>query len=116
MKKRSGSTRSPRDALAVSYGGKIYSRHHNCDVFADVIQEIGLERVARLDVRLNGQPLVSRQASNHRAPKERDGWHVETHCSTVTKVGLLTQIKQKLALDMELLIGSDAHLAVLLAD
>jgi hypothetical protein len=116
MKKRSGLKKSPRDALAINYGGKIYSRRHNCDVFADVLHDIGLERVAELGVQLNGQPLVSRDAVNYRAPKHRDGWHIETHYSTVTKVGLLTQIKQKLALDMELLTGSDAYRAVLLAD
>jgi hypothetical protein len=104
--------KSLRKKLSVKVEGGEWSRTgHAADVFADALTKIGLERVAGLDRRLNGLPLISRKKyTGARALRERQGYFIETHSSTDTKAGLLAQIATMLGIEVAVLVVDDPPL------
>jgi hypothetical protein len=67
------------------------------DAFVQALQEFGLDRVSRLNERLCGRPLVSRERpSGYPRFREVDGWYVLTHSNTRTKLTLLRRIAKRL--------------------
>ena len=78
------------------------------DTLAHAIEKIGPVRVAALGVRVNGEPLVSREESRkYKSMREiSGGYKVITHCSTRDKMRLLETISKLLKLKLKLVLLS----------
>jgi hypothetical protein len=106
--------KSPKKYLSVQLDGKPFAHQNANEVFVRVLQEFGLDAVAELNLELGGVPLVSHSPQDGRALKQRDGWFIETHCSTIAKIGLLQTIASKLGRSIDVRYESDLDLDALL--
>jgi hypothetical protein len=77
-------------------GGKPIHGSRANDVFADALEEMGLDKVATLGERVRGVALVSRTPEGMRGPKFREGWYIETSCSNDQKIGIAKKVADKL--------------------
>lgn len=92
--------------LGVTYLDRRIQRETDAATFADVIQEIGCEKISALNLRMNYLPLVGRQL--HRLAhqryqmqiEKRGEWFIVTHSSAARKKALLDRIKNLLELDL----------------
>lgn len=111
--RRTGYTRkvekvAPRTNFKVKFpDGKIIAEKKAVNTFAKTIEAIGVEKVAKLGLTLNGEPLVTKNASEHlKYPSQRvvisGGWSVTTHCSTATKIKKINEFAKALKVKLEI--------------
>ena len=84
--------------------GEIISEAKAFGSFTKTIEKIGAEKVARLNIPIGKEPLVSKSLSAYKkypseVKKIKGGWFVLTHSSTSTKIRLLEYIRQELKLE-----------------
>jgi hypothetical protein len=85
-------------------GAEVESRNAT-DAFLAALRHMGLERVAALDLKLCGSPLVSRSEPRTDRTYHRSGdWFVITHCSTREKKSLLEQVAEELGIDIRVIV------------
>jgi hypothetical protein len=93
--------RQPRRHLRVLIQGAELQNRNATDAFLAALRQMGLERVAALDIKLCGRPLVSRSEPPPDRTYYRSGdWFVITHCSTREKKCLLEQVAEELGIDI----------------
>lgn len=83
--------------------GKVICHIKSAQTFAEVIDIIGPEKVAELEIRMSGRPLVSKEKYEmyERGQQEiSNGWFVTTHSNTNEKVHNLKKISEALGLDL----------------
>lgn len=85
------STRSYKHgALKISLpDGTVFQSGTSVETLIEFIKYVGVERVASLDIKRNGEYLVSRTASIKYADSQKhigDGWYVMGHTSTKYKI------------------------------
>ncbi len=107
--------KSPKTTLEVRIGSQVLRGKVALNVFIAALQAMGLEQVATVDVRVCGQPLVSKFAppsmnSPSRSYKKIDGWFIITHSSTREKKAVLEQVAQKLRIPLEVTIRTHDEL------
>jgi hypothetical protein len=90
--------KGPRKSLEATYEGRPIKGRTNADIYAEVLQRIGLEYVAKQPLTLSGEALVSRHAPS-RASKKVGDWYIATHSDTAEKHSVLVRLKQRLGLD-----------------
>ena len=87
--------------------GKTISAPKAKTVFAKAIEEMGASSVAKLDIRVGGEPLVTQDASElKKYPVDKEqiagGWYVMTHSSTDSKVEMLLNLAKELNLTLDI--------------
>lgn len=94
------SQKGPRKRLVVVINNRTLTGTAT-DVYVEALCEMGLERVAHLNMTLGGQPLVSEKPSA-RAYRQCGSWYVATHSDTAEKHSVLERLQTRLALDMQI--------------
>lgn len=90
-----------RKKLRVTLAGKVFQESKATDTFVNVLECIGLERVAKLNKRLSGIPLVSKTAkTDYQSQRKVGGWYITTHSSVNDMKKLLDEIGKELDLLM----------------
>ena len=85
--------------------GTVVQNPKVADTLAQVIDKIGAEKVASLDILVNGEPLVSKNGSEKYPASIREvsnGYKVITHSSTNDKIKQLKKISAFLQLNLEI--------------
>lgn len=78
--------------------------HRNAsDTFAEVIEEIGIEKVKNLDLTMSGIPLIAttRHPTYNHEPSGK--YYITTHSNTNTKIERLNEIKRRLDFNLEVI-------------
>jgi hypothetical protein len=89
----------PKPRFFIEYGDLVFERDTAAETMADFLQAVGLERVARLNLRIARLPLVSRQKPpQDRGSCQRGEWFVVTHASNADKKAVLEQVVDMLGL------------------
>lgn len=98
-------SKSPRTLLLVRFpdGTTIYEQKAS-DTFAASLEKIGLNRVAKLGMKVNKEDLVSREPSKIYNDTNRAGYFVKTHSSTKSKKRQLDEISGKLKVGLQVRI------------
>lgn len=92
---------SSRKQLHVTLEGKVFQKPKATDTFVDVLEFIGLERVANLNKRLSGISLISKKATTDYQSQRKVGmWYITTHSSVNDMKKLLDEIGRDLNLLM----------------
>ncbi|UJS24879.1 hypothetical protein [Thiothrix winogradskyi] len=92
---------SARKKLRVTLAGKVFQESKATDTFVSVLECIGFERVAKLNKRLSGIPLVSKTAkTDYQSQKKVGMWYVTRHSSVDNMKKLLDEVGKELNLLM----------------
>jgi len=103
-RKVKSSPKSQKTRLAVTYpGGKRIEHRYAYETFLEVIENVGPEKVAALNLSWVGLSLVSRTKDDYYNQHEiKDGWLVVTHSSTNQKKKQLEEISKALNLNLRI--------------
>ncbi len=94
-------SKRPGSKLRVQLNGKVIEYPEAAETFARTIEEIGIERVARLGKVLSGVALVgTSKATGYQAQFAIGNFYVCTHSNTQTKKCLLEQIANELRIQL----------------
>jgi hypothetical protein len=94
-------TKASRTGLFVKFpSGIVFSENTAAETLVKAIEQIGFERVARLNIRVNGENIVSREASTKYNETKVDSFFIKTHSSTSQKQRHLLQISDELSLKL----------------
>lgn len=87
--------------------GTVIHESNSAKTLVAVLKRIGLDMVATLGERLNGQDLVGTERGNPiYVPREVGKWLVAVNSNTQAKVEVLKRVSEKLNLSLEVSIGS----------
>ena len=108
-KKSKAEKNAPKSSFSVTFpdGTKIFDMQAKT-VLAKAIAKIGPKKVAELDIKCSGEPLVSKDKSVYKKQPSmverigRGGWFVKTHSSTAEKMKFLTRISKALDLNLKI--------------
>jgi len=90
---KSYSKKKPRSKIQVIINGQQIQRNTAADTFVDVLKTIGFERVANLNKKLSGIPLICKNPpTGYQTTKQSDPWFISTHSSTRNMKQLLEEI------------------------
>lgn len=100
----SSSPKSKKTKLAVEFpDGTHIERRYAYETLLAVIEKIGAERVANLNVQWLGLPLISKTKDDFYNQHEiSGGWLVVTHSSTITKRQQIEKISKELSIDLKI--------------
>lgn len=94
--------RGQRTTLRITFpDGYILQRPRGADCFTEALQRLGLERVAELNIRESGVPLVGRVKDRRYTQRHVDGWYVVTHSNTLRKKTTLHDIATRLGIKLK---------------
>jgi hypothetical protein len=100
----------PGSKLRVHLDGKAIQSSHAAETFARTIEDIGIERVARLGKGLSGIPLIgTAKAADYQQQFMIGGFYICTHSNTPTKKRLLEEISAELRVPLHAEIISDTQ-------
>jgi hypothetical protein len=96
--------KSKKTKLAVEFpDGERIERNYAYETLLAVIEKIGAERIAKLNIRWLGLPLVSKTKDDFYNQHEiSGGWLVVTHSATITKRQHLERISKELNLNLKI--------------
>ena len=96
----------PRSGLIIRFpNGDIIADRFAADTFANFVERVGLQRVEDLNLKMNGEPLVSDlKSKKYEGCRLRQGKFIKTHSNTKTKADFVLSISEKLGLDVEVQI------------
>lgn len=77
--------------VTMSYG-TVICRRYGSDTFVEAIEEIGIEKVKRLPILINGIPLVATHNNHPYTTKKLGDYYIIVHTSTPKKVEILRRI------------------------
>lgn len=105
---RKAAKNAPKSSFSVTFpdGNRIFDMQAKT-VLAKAIAKIGPKKVAELDIKCNGEPLVSKDKSVYKkqpsmvASLGKD-WFVKTHSSTAEKMKFLARISKALNLNLKI--------------
>jgi hypothetical protein len=85
-------------------GGRVIQEDTAAQTFAEVIEHLGMDRVAALGWRVNDEPLLSQHPSQNYNQQKVGHWYVMTHSNTNYKKrildGLATQLGVPLSVEI----------------
>lgn len=84
--------------------GKTISNQFAAETFAEVIQEMGMERVKNLNMRVNNYPLISTEKHDKYGQYRIGKYFVMTHSSTKYKKDILERIAKRLKINITITI------------
>jgi len=91
------SRQSGRAKLRVKLGDKVIEQQTVSDTFVQTLAQLGLEKVAKLNKKLSGIPLLAKTKTNgYHTQKYHQGWYVTTHFNTQTAMKMLLDIGKEL--------------------
>jgi hypothetical protein len=100
----------PGSKLRVHLDGTVIESSHAAETFARTIEDIGIERVARLGKILSGIPLIgTAKAADYQQQFMIGGFYICTHSNTPTKKRLLEEIGAELRVPLRAEIISDTQ-------
>jgi len=89
--------KGPKTILRVTLPtGRVIQRPTAAQTFADVIEEMGLEAVRKLNISVSRIPLVDVKKNQKYNQAQRGLYFVITHSNTLDKKGILKQIGERL--------------------
>lgn len=102
-------SKNRRAKLRVKLGDKVIEQRFVSDTFVQTLTEFGLERVAKLNKKLSGIPLLTKTPTNgYHTQKYHQGWYVTTHFNTPTAKKMLEDIGKELQIRVKVeKLGSD---------
>jgi len=102
-RKLTSSSKSQKTRLLVTYpDGKKIERRFAYETFLEVVENIGVEKVATIGMKWLGLPLISKQKDDYYNQHEiKGGWLVVTHSSTGQKKKQLDEISNALNLNLK---------------
>lgn len=90
-------TRKSSGTLRVRVGEKIIEQATISDTFVQTLATLGLDKVARLNKRLSGIPLLARTPANgYQTQKFYQGWYITTHFNRPTAIKMLQDVGKEL--------------------
>ncbi|WGS88589.1 hypothetical protein [Methylomonas sp. UP202] len=90
-------TRKSGGKLKVTVGAKTIEQATISDTFVQTLATLGLDKVARLNKKLSGIPLLARTpASGYQTQKFHQGWYVTTHFNQPTAIKMLQEVGREL--------------------
>ena len=90
-------TKGPKTGIRVTLpNGRVIQRPTAAQTFADAIQEMGIEAVRKLNLKVSGVPLVDMKQDKKYNQAKRGSYFIITHSNTRTKKDLLEQIGKRL--------------------
>lgn len=93
--------KSRRAKLRVKLGDKVIEQRTVSDTFVQTLAELGLEKVAKLNKRLSGIPLLAKTPTNgYHTQKYHQGWYVTTHFNTPTAMKMLQDVGKELQIPL----------------
>lgn len=98
-RKEKGIKAAPQALRVTLPDGRVICHDKAADTLLDVVEYIGFERVEKLNWSTSGQPFVSRELYP-RNQKEKDGWYVTTHSSTIGKKQQIERLSELFHLDL----------------
>lgn len=99
--KRKPSRKGGRAKLMVKLGDKVIEQRTVSDTFVQTLAELGLEKVAKLNKRLSGIPLLAKTPTNgYHTQKYHQGWYVTTHFNTPAAMKMLQDIGKELQIPL----------------
>ena len=99
--KRKHNSKGGRAKLRVKLGDKIIEQRTVSATFVQTLAELGLEKVAKLNKKLSGIPLLARTPTNgYHTQKFHQGWYVTTHFNTPTAMKMLQDVGKELQIPL----------------
>ncbi|NJO82756.1 MAG: hypothetical protein HC828_07970 [Blastochloris sp.] len=96
-------TRGPRMGLRVIFpNGKTLRDSVAAQTFLKAIEEMGVDRVKALNLKVNNHPLISYQENDRYNQHQLNGYYVMTHSSTDQKKRLLEEMARRLNIKMKI--------------
>lgn len=90
-------TRKSSGTLRVRVGEKIIEQATISDTFVQTLATLGLDKVARLNKRLSGIPLLAKTPANgYQTQKFYQGWYITTHFNKLTAIKMLQDVGREL--------------------
>jgi len=90
-------TRQSGGKLRVTVGATTIEQATISDTFVQTLATLGLDKVARLNKRLSGIPLLARTpSSGYQTQKFHQGWYVTTHFNKPTAIKMLQDVGREL--------------------
>jgi hypothetical protein len=90
-------SKGPKTILRVTIpNGRVIERPTAAQTFADVIEEMGIEVVRKLNIHVSGIPLVDIKRDQKCNQAKRGSYFINTHSNTISKKNLLKQIGERL--------------------
>ena len=87
------SKKKPRSKMQVTINGEKIQLNTAADTFVEVLKVVGFERVANLNKKLSGIPLICKNpATGYQTTKHSGPWFISTHSSTSNMKRLLEEI------------------------
>lgn len=94
-------SKNRRAKLRVKLGDKVIEQRFVSDTFVQTLAEFGLERVAKLNKKLSGIPLLTKTpTSGYHTQKYHQGWYVTTHFNTPTAMKMLQDVGRELQIPL----------------
>lgn len=92
--KKIGHRQKSKDTqLRVTVAGQTITQRTAAEIFSTALEKMGLERVAKLDMRCSGIALVSRNpATGYQSQKIKNNWYITTHASNSDKKRILEAV------------------------
>ncbi len=83
--------------------GREICRRNASDTLVEVIEEIGIEKVKKLDLTISGLPLIDTVQHPTYNQEASGNYYITTHSDTNTKIERLNEIKRRLNVNMEVI-------------
>lgn len=94
--------RNSNGYLQVTLGGALIKEKTASETFVETLNSLGLERIAKLNKRVSGIPLLNRARVNgYQHQKQSGDWYVTTHFSNQTAKGILEDIAKELRVPLK---------------
>jgi hypothetical protein len=99
--------KSKNTRLRVTIAGQTLTQGSAAEIFSTALERMGLERVAKLDIRCSGIALVSRNpATSYQSQKIKDDWYITTHANNPDKKHILEAVGAELQIPVRVDIDS----------
>lgn len=100
VKEERGPKAAPKLLRVTFPDGKIVYHDKGAETIAEVVEIIGPERIAELNLSVSGQPFVSKERYDRNQTEISEGWLVTTHSSTESKKHTIEKLSDTFGLGL----------------
>jgi hypothetical protein len=93
--------KAPAKILRVTFpDGSVIFHEKAAYTLIEVVEHVGADRIAELNLNIEGQPLVSKNRCKFTQHEINGGWRVTTHSNTAKKKQIIERVSDMLQLDL----------------
>ena len=100
VKEERGPKAAPKLLRVTFPDGKIVYHDKGAETIAEVVEIIGPERIAELNLSVSGQPFVSKERHDRNQTEISEGWLVTTHSNTESKKRQIERLSELFGLNL----------------